>query len=53
MKKKAPKPLTASKLVKTMSRARIGTVPAARTVPDPRRKPAKHKRDLRRDPDGQ
>lgn len=48
-KKKASKPVTATKLVRQKARAAIGAVPATRVVPDPRRKPEKHKRDLTRD----
>ncbi|MGH9474856.1 MAG: hypothetical protein ACRD1C_00835 [Terriglobales bacterium] len=50
-KRKSPRPLTAVKLVKTMARADIGTVPAV--VVEVRRKPEKHKRDLRREPDAE
>lgn len=46
-------PPTAATLVKTMARARIGSPPPEKVVPDPRRKPEKHKRDLRREPDSQ
>lgn len=48
-KRKKSRPPTAAKLVKTMSRARIGSVPPEQAVPDQRRKPEKHKRDLRRE----
>ena len=46
-KKKKKKTFSATKAVKTMSRAAIGTVPAVKRVEDERRKSAeKHKRPL-------
>ena len=48
-KSKKKKTFSATKAVKTMSRAAIGTVPAVRRVEDDRRKnKEKHKRPLER-----
>ncbi|MGH9483414.1 MAG: hypothetical protein ACRD1F_00030 [Terriglobales bacterium] len=52
-KRKQTRPPTAAKLVKTMARARVGAVPPGSSVPDQRRKPDKHKRDLRRQADAE
>lgn len=41
-----PRKLTATKLVRTMARARVGAVPPTARVEDKRRRPEKHKRDL-------
>jgi hypothetical protein len=46
-KKKAPKRFRAVKVVKEMSRERIGTVPSSRVVPDGKKKSTeKHKPKL-------
>lgn len=52
-KRKKSRPPSAAKLVKTMARAHIGPVPPEQAVPDQRRKPEKHKHDLRREPDSE
>ena len=45
-KKRKPKPFRAVKAVKAAAREKIGRVPAARVVPDQKKKEEKHKPTL-------
>lgn len=48
MAKKKPRKLTATKLVKSAARARVGTPPATKLLPDKRKaKSEKHKATLK------